>query len=132
MDNEAAMLQELYHNGPLTVSFEPTESFLYYSQGIYNSGEAKQIHAEWEQVDHTVLLVGYGEEDGEKYWTLQNSWGANWGEAGFFRFARGVNENGIESMAVAGDVVEDQQPQVLDQFLKANAHSHSKKTKLVL
>lgn len=118
MDTEAAMLAELYHNGPLVVSFEPTESFLYYGEGIYSTGISEGHNAEWEKVDHTVLLVGYGEKEGEAFWTLQNSWGANWGEAGFFRFLRGTDENGIESMAVAGDVVEDQQPFVLEEFLE--------------
>merc|ERR1719443_1588080 len=92
---------------------------MFYSDGVYQSAgpakkpleEQEQAHSrpEWERVDHAVLLVGYGEEDGKKYWKLQNSWGEDWGEDGYFRMIRGVDESGIESIAVAADVVEDDQ-----------------------
>ena len=40
--------------------------------------------------------------NGNKYWLAANSWGESWGEKGFFRIRRGVNECGIESSAVTG------------------------------
>lgn len=105
---EPAMMRELVRGGPLVVSFEPKADVMYYNGGIYAS--TPNQHAEWERVDHAVLLVGYGEENGHKYWVLQNSWGTDWGEDGFFRMARGTDESGIESIAVAADVVEDTRP----------------------
>ena len=45
---------------------------------------------------HAVTFVGYGEEKGTKYWKVLNSWGEDWGEDGFFRIIRGVDECGIE------------------------------------
>merc|ERR1719291_962092 len=67
------------------------------------------VNQEWERIDHAVLLVGWGEENGQKYWKLQNSWGPDWGEDGFFRIAAEENEPGIESIPEAADVVEDEQ-----------------------
>merc|ERR1740123_1171009 len=88
---ENSIRAELVKNGPVVMSFEPKEDFMYYKNGVYKSGP-NTIHQEWEQVDHAVLLVGYGLEKSQAYWTLQNSWGNDWGESGFFRMAHGMDE----------------------------------------
>jgi cathepsin C len=109
--SESEMMRELVEGGPLVAAFEPKPDIMYYSGGIYAS--VPNHRAEWEQVDHAVLLVGYGVESGKKYWTLQNSWGNTWGENGFFRMLRGSDESGIESIVVSADVVEDTRGEVL-------------------
>jgi len=113
---ESSIREELVKNGPVVMSFEPKEDFMYYKNGVYKSGPNK-IHQEWEQVDHAVLLVGYGEDNHQAFWSLQNSWGTDWGEDGFFRMARGIDESGCESIVVAANVVEEGSNDVLDNFL---------------
>jgi len=116
--SEPEIIHELTTGGPVVASFEPKNDLMYYSGGIYKS--VPNQRAEWERVDHAVLLVGFGEEtDGKKYWILQNSWGPTWGESGFFRMHRGSDESGIESIVVAADVVEDKRPGVLASFVQA-------------
>jgi cathepsin C len=113
---EEAIKEEMYRNGPVVLSFEPAEDFMFYSDGIYKTapGASKlkkhvDFDQEWERVDHAVLAVGYGEEAGQKYWLIMNSWGQDWGEDGFFRMARGIDESGVESIPEAADVIEDEQ-----------------------
>eukprot|EP00419_Tripos_fusus_P007546 CAMPEP_0172688032 /NCGR_PEP_ID=MMETSP1074-20121228/22121_1 /TAXON_ID=2916 /ORGANISM="Ceratium fusus, Strain PA161109" /LENGTH=478 /DNA_ID=CAMNT_0013507595 /DNA_START=413 /DNA_END=1849 /DNA_ORIENTATION=+ len=115
---EDQIRSELVSDGPLVMSFEPKEDFMYYKNGIYRSAPNK-IHQEWEQVDHAVLLIGYGTESERPFWTMQNSWGDDWGEEGNFRMARGSDESGCESIVVAADVVEENGNAVLDAFISS-------------
>jgi len=117
--NAMLIQEELYRFGPLAVGIEPDDDFMFYSDGIYRSAKsaasptkAKLVNGmgslEWEKVDHAVLLVGWGAETGQAYWRIQNSWGPDWGEDGYFRIARGVDEAAIESSAEAAEVIEDE------------------------
>lgn len=112
---ELGMMQEVHKNGPVVVSLEPGNDFMYYNKGVYRSTPVR--HSEWVKVDHSVLLVGWGEEaqsNGKplKYWIVQNSWGADWGEDGFFRIERGTDDSGIEAEAFSAEVIEE--PKALD------------------
>lgn len=89
------MEQEIFQNGPITVAYEVYDDFLTYSSGVYQkSDNAKALGG------HSVKIVGYGVDKGVKYWSVANSWNSGFGEDGFFRIVRGVDECGIESQAV--------------------------------
>jgi len=106
--NEQTMKDELYQRGPVTSGFQVADDFMWYEKGIYSSGHDVPANGDWVKVDHGVMMIGWGEEAGVKYWSLQNSWGPSWGEQGYFRFKRGENLGGIESICEMGDVVEDE------------------------
>jgi cathepsin B len=95
-DDEEAIRKELYTNGPLEVSFTVYDDLLTYSGGIYVHQGGKLDGG------HAVKLVGWGKENNVPYWIIANSWNEDWGENGYFRILRGVDECGIESGVVGG------------------------------
>lgn len=66
--------------GPISISVDADWGA--YDSGVYDGCNKNAI------IDHAVQLVGYGEEDGTKYWIVRNSWGEDWGESGYIRLKR--------------------------------------------
>ncbi|XP_047472768.1 dipeptidyl peptidase 1-like isoform X1 [Penaeus chinensis] len=100
--SEDLMMEALVARGPMAVSYMVYDDFHNYEGGVYHHTGARSDFNPHEGTNHAVLLVGYGVDPatGEKYWTCRNSWGADWGEDGFFRIRRGSNECNIGSFAV--------------------------------
>jgi len=101
--NEPLMRYALVKNGPVAVGFEVYNDFMNYASGIYHhTGLTATKFNPFELTNHAVLVVGYSEDEasGEKYWIVKNSWGAGWGEQGFFRIRRGNDECAIESLGM--------------------------------
>jgi len=81
-NDEDALMQAVAQQ-PVSVAIEADQSvFQFYSGGVMSSSSCGT------NLDHGVLVVGYGEESGEKYWKVKNSWGTTWGMNGYILLGR--------------------------------------------
>ena len=100
--NEDDMTSWLLENGPLVAGFN-ADTLVYYSSGILDDDEYN-CPQDLGYLNHDVVVVGYGVENGVKYWIVQNSWGIDWGEKGYFRVARGKGTCGINLDVVSAKI----------------------------
>lgn len=73
--------------------------------------------------NHAVLIVGYGHDEvtGLDYWRVKNSWGAGWGEGGYFRIHRGVEDrDGMCLLATDASIPHVQTPGACSSFDHTN------------
>lgn len=84
------IMQDLVENGPLSVAITVYSDFLTYKSGVYHHVTGDELGG------HAVEVVGYGTENGIPYWWVKNSWNEQWGDNGYIKMKRGVDECGIE------------------------------------
>ncbi|CAI8006920.1 Cathepsin L2 [Geodia barretti] len=74
--SEVALLDAIYRAGPVSVGVDATNyHFQFYSDGVYAESGCNS-----HSLNHGMLLVGYGV-----------TWGTSWGDRGYMKIARNMN-----------------------------------------
>ena len=91
-NNEEALFSAVKQQ-PISVAIEADQmDFQFYKSGVFDGTCGVNL-------DHGVVIVGYGIEENQPYWIVRNSWGDSWGENGYIRIARNKNKCGINLAA---------------------------------
>ena len=86
--NKTIALQSAVAKQPVSISVcADSLKFQFYKSGVFNAKCGTDL-------DHGILLTGYGSLDGKDYWNCKNSWGADWGMKGYILLARGEDGPG--------------------------------------
>jgi C1A family cysteine protease len=102
--NDQVSLKGAVAQQPVSIAIEAdTKYFQSYSGGILTSSSCGT------NLDHGVLIVGYGEDNGQKYWLVKNSWGTTWGDKGYVKIAR---SNSTDDAGICGIAMDPSFPSV--------------------
>jgi C1A family cysteine protease len=72
---------------PVSVAIEADQKdFQLYKSGVFTASCGTNL-------DHGVLVVGYGTMDGQDYYKVKNSWASTWGADGYIYLGRGSSYN---------------------------------------
>mmetsp|Transcript_20143 Transcript_20143/g.45049 ORF Transcript_20143/g.45049 Transcript_20143/m.45049 type:complete len:378 (+) Transcript_20143:86-1219(+) len=94
-NNATAVLSAVAKVGPLSINVDAS------TWHSYESGVFDGCNQASPDVNHVVVMVGYGEEAGGKYWLVRNSWSPTWGEKGYIKLLRA---DSAEQEACGSDV----------------------------
>ncbi|XP_019082619.1 PREDICTED: vignain-like [Camelina sativa] len=85
--HEDALLKAVA-NQPVSVAIDANNlQFMHYTGGVFKGPCGNEL-------THAVTVVGYGTDSHQtKFWILKNSYGRGWGEEGYLRIERGIEDH---------------------------------------
>ncbi|KAF4656608.1 hypothetical protein FOZ61_006784 [Perkinsus olseni] len=103
LDSTDAALMTALVAAPVSTAMFADDDLRFYSSGVYTSYVCQVIG---DIINHGIVAVGYGTEEGKDYYLMRNSWGPSWGLDGYFKIKRGGDGdygecNVLEYMCVA-------------------------------
>jgi len=85
--NNEEQLEAAVNQQPVSVAIEADQpDFQFYHSGIFDASCGTNL-------DHGVLVVGYGAQNSMKYWIVKNSWGESWGDDGYILMAKDIKQS---------------------------------------
>ena len=99
LEGEIEIKKEILKNGPVTSMINLYDDYFYYKSGIYIHNSKYNTVLGF----HSITIMGWGVEDGIKYWLIQDSYGASKGENGFIKILIG-DECGAGATAYCDEI----------------------------
>jgi len=95
-----AMQLEIQTNGPVESCFTVYQNFFTFfdsnPDGIYTQASGSVLGG------HCIKIIGWDNTNSPPYWIIANSWGADWGDEGFFKYIAGKDLGGMDSGGYVG------------------------------
>ncbi len=96
-EGDVNMMKMALTHQPIAASIQAdSKAFQLYTSGVLD------LETCGTELNHAIVMVGYGNHEGTDYWIVKNSWGTNWGESGYVKIAikPGQGICGIQKSAV--------------------------------
>lgn len=102
--NSDDSMMEALSRQPVAIAIQADQrDFQLYKSGVFTGTCGTQL-------DHGVLVVGYGSEGNEDYYLVKNSWSTSWGDNGYIKLGRGEQYN--EGSGQCGMLMQASYPEV--------------------
>ena len=101
LEDEIAIKKEILKNGPVTTMMYIYGDYYSYKSGVYIHKSKHNYPID----NHSITIMGWGVENGVKYWLIQDSYGESKGENGFIKIKIG-DDCGAGATAFCDEVEE--------------------------
>jgi cathepsin B len=98
LEDEISIKKEIMKNGPVTSMLNIYSDYYSYNSGIYTHKQGNGIIG-----FHSIAIIGWGVENDEKYWLIQDSYGNASGENGYMRIKIG-DDCGVGATAFCDEI----------------------------